>query len=433
MTVSALWDKARGNFNYTEWVLYPFLIFSLAVIYIAAHTLNVFMVLLAVPLIWHLRSIRVYGLVFGLIGALMLWAIMRSGVVELVSQGVPFAKAYAREGEYVHAPPLMILSCFTVILAGYSLTLPQATRVFRFYAWVLLALSVILLLNAVTQFQGLIWILENVVGGRTERAYIKVSNANCVLLMLFWPLVMYARQSGKSVLIVGPLIAIPMVSLFADTNMHLVALIASTIVFWVAAKWPQIWAQKGVLPQRVLAGLMAFGVVIFPVLVWWGHVSGASAKYKHVLPASWEARVEIWTFTLQRALEKPFLGWGYESARLFPDDIQVHPHNMSMQAFMELGIPGLFLLAAIWFAVSWRLDKGPAPADQDEARLRVVALPYALATISTIYVIYTSSYGLWRSWLYSSVALAVFAFILAYRASLTEMRRKSQELSEAGF
>lgn len=433
MNLAATWDKLKVNFSYTEWVMYPFLILSLAVIYVAAHTLNVFIVLLAVPLLWHLKSLRVYGVVFGLVGALMLWAIVRSGVAELVSQGVPFAEAYAREGEYVHAPPLMILCCFTVILAAYSLTLAQSTRVFRFYAWGLLGLSVVLLLNAVMNFQGLIWLLENVFGGRTERAYIKVSNANCVLLMLFWPIVMYARQARKPMLIIGPVVAIPMVAIMADTNMHLIALIVSALTFWIAAKWPQIWAQKGVLPQRALAVLMAFGVVIFPALIWLGQVTGFFTQYKDNLPASWAARVDIWSFSLQKALEKPWFGWGYESARLFPDDIQVHTHNMSMQAFMELGVPGLILLAALWFAVSWRLDKAPVPTAPDEAQLRTLALPYALATIMTVYIVYTTSYGLWRSWLYSAVALAVFAFILARKAALSEMRRHSEEIRAAGF
>jgi len=167
---------------------------------------------------------------------------------------------------------------------------------------------------------------------------------------------------------------------------------------------------------------------------------GLGYSIKAHMPPSWAARIDIWSFTVERCLEKPIWGWGYEAARLFEPDIPEHPHNMSMQAWLELGIPGLVLLALLWGAIFWlmmsrsdglerkkahrdRLTEIGTPGQAVETMgLEERVRPYFIATVTVLFIINSVSYGMWRLWLYCAGALAAALLLLIVRAIKEDIR-----------
>ena len=68
-------------------------------------------------------------------------------------------------------------------------------------------------------------------------------------------------------------------------------------------------------------------------------------------------RLQIWAFVVDRANERPLVGWGLDASRRIPgahiktslgeEWLPRHPHNAILQVWLELGVPGVILLAMI--------------------------------------------------------------------------------------
>jgi O-antigen ligase len=148
----------------------------------------------------------------------------------------------------------------------------------------------------------------------------------------------------------------------------------------------------------VLACLAATAVyfALTPLLFLNGTASAA-------LPAdvgklSWHIRLDIWRFATSQILHRPLFGWGLDSSRNWPDQIPMHPHNASIQLWLETGLVGV-ALAALFFAwLFWRIDKVEAK-DRDAAAVMS-------ATAASYLVIGAISFGVWQEWW---IALGVFA------------------------
>jgi O-antigen ligase len=213
--------------------------------------------------------------------------------------------------------------------------------------------------------------------------------------------------------------------------MQIAGLMASIFVFVVAKYWPRALDQRGMSFARVL-GVGAVGAtLVFPLLVM--TLKSQAGHVMATLPASWAQRFKIWSFTVERCLEKPWFGWGYESARQFDPMIPNHPHSMALQAWLELGIPGLFLLAAFWGLLFWHFKPQPRGDDHevheisalDAPKTQADIYPYLLAAASLYFVINSLSYGLWRSWLYALGAICAMLCIMVYKAVRFDVSRHS--------
>ena len=110
-------------------------------------------------------------------------------------------------------------------------------------------------------------------------------------------------------------------------------------------------------------------------------------------------RLEIWSFAGARNAERPLLGWGLDASRAIPGGtaptdlgvpyLPLHPHNVTLQIWLELGIPGAALLAL--FGVRLWLALGAAAWPR----------PYAAAVVGSLVAAFTvslGSYGLWQEW-----------------------------------
>ena len=129
-------------------------------------------------------------------------------------------------------------------------------------------------------------------------------------------------------------------------------------------------------------------------------------------------RMLIWDFALERAREKPLLGWGMEASRSIPggrdnpspesmarlgvvpegsrawlrnpgvERLSLHPHNGALQIWLELGAVGLLLASLAVLAMLWG------------------AAPVVLGVAASAAVTFLASFGIWQAWWLASQALA---------------------------
>lgn len=153
---------------------------------------------------------------------------------------------------------------------------------------------------------------------------------------------------------------------------------------------------------RYVGGIMLVAIVIGAALlmaVLAIYDAPQLLAYTEMLPASAQHRLVIWDFVMSNAMEKPWLGWGYHVSRYMPiteqDWIQgfhplpLHPHNVILQVFLELGGVGLvFALAGLVGLVYSLGDLSLVPA----------ARAAAYAWYGTVVTVACVGYGAWQMW-----------------------------------
>lgn len=117
---------------------------------------------------------------------------------------------------------------------------------------------------------------------------------------------------------------------------------------------------------------------------------------------------QVWRFAADRAAERPFLGWGFNSSRTLPGGhelmaenaelLPLHPHNAVLQVWLELGVPGLVLLCF----VLWRtfMPTGWQEFNRRELLIRTL-------TVAAVFIAASATFGIWQSWWLSAIALAL--------------------------
>jgi O-antigen ligase len=127
-------------------------------------------------------------------------------------------------------------------------------------------------------------------------------------------------------------------------------------------------------------------------------------------------RLYIWSFVNDFVFERPLYGWGAEASRSLPGGdrpapsggflIQLHPHNGAMQVWVELGLAGALLAAAIVVIVTSRIAALP------ERRHQAVGLGlFATATSFWLF-----SFGIWQAWWLGALVIGACAFAVALKA-----------------
>ncbi|MBS7789639.1 O-antigen ligase family protein [Roseococcus sp. SDR] len=161
-----------------------------------------------------------------------------------------------------------------------------------------------------------------------------------------------------------------------------------------------------------LAGTVAVLVLALPWVL-----GAALPRDVSALPFSAAHRLLIWDFTAERIADRPVLGWGMDSSRAIPGGTErtsqetrtafgltahdahhwfihqqmlpLHPHNMPLQIWLELGAVGAALMALL---------------------LALVALacrnPAACGAFAAALVISLLSYGMWQYWWVAGLMLA---------------------------
>lgn len=272
-------------------------------------------------------------------------------------------------------------------------------------------------------------------------APIEVYNRGATTLAIFlWPALTAVHQRwGKLPAAFVIIVVIAAIGLLLSATAQL-AIIAGAAAYLVAR-----WLPRLVKPS-LAAG--AIGLAALPLMVLSLPPVGQIAASTPTISHSGLHRLVIWRFVSERIAERPLFGWGFDSARAienshrevvvplsrpdaqgrtelrFYELLPLHPHSMSLQIWLEIGMVGVVLI----FAVVW-LGLRPALSEIGAAS---AALAPAFAALAASLVVASLGYGIWQGWWMSSLWLV--AAILALRsrpASAPRMQASREAAAEA--
>lgn len=219
--------------------------------------------------------------------------------------------------------------------------------------------------------------------------------------------------AGGTIIVLAAIIAIQLDSLAA-----VMAIAMGGVAFLIL-----YFAQKNGF--RWLFNSAAAATLFAPALAW--SLNAISPSIVGALPLTAQQRILIWQATLERILEKPFIGHGVNAAptwtetyvsrpdlleKLAPELINhriipSHPHNMALQIWAETGLVGAVLGAAVFVLVGQVL---PAPRDLS---LAIKAAAGGLFGAALSY--FAVSYSVWDESFWASVAIIFSGIIVLQR------------------
>jgi O-antigen ligase len=199
-----------------------------------------------------------------------------------------------------------------------------------------------------------------------------------------------------------------------------VSLAVYGVVFWLGRS--AVKALAVLLPVAFIATPLAVGALDLPArLKEHGMIVGGSVGHRMV----------IWRYVSDKIRLKPVLGWGLYSARLLPDrenradgdphyaDIYavtwfspgakvelmpLHPHNATLQLWLDLGVVGAVLYAALYgLCLLGLLRLEPARA----------SLAGGTGAVVGAFVLGQLSFSVWQSWWLCAQFIAAALYLLA--------------------
>jgi len=172
---------------------------------------------------------------------------------------------------------------------------------------------------------------------------------------------------------------------------------------------------KGQKALKVFATLAVIGVFAFAVAASVMNAHKLVGNVPTVPGAASDIRLYIWDYSAKQALKKPIFGWGLNASRSYPvqesDYVQggrsplpLHPHNNTLQIWLELGVVGLFIFSAFLVLILLRISK-------------TIQDPYMMASCTALFVNYfligQTAYGMWQTWFIGSGILAAIFLKIA--------------------
>ncbi|WP_429912425.1 O-antigen ligase family protein [Glycocaulis sp.] len=249
--------------------------------------------------------------------------------------------------------------------------------------------------------------------GRTDldiRVNTTLSRAATAAIMLAGvAIIMLWTQRSAPLRALAALAGIITTAIALDFGVHAnaVALGAAIIVTALAWRWPTLTLRL------LLAGLAVF--ILAGPLLFIGLLALVSPETGAAMPMSWEWRLEIWRFALERIGEAPLAGHGIGAARAIDgsmelrgyeiDLLPLHAHNAALTIWLETGLVGAALVAAVLAALARAL-----PSAETLTRPVIMMIAFAVTVWSVNVVV---SYGIWQEWHHGALALAIAAAFIA--------------------
>lgn len=245
---------------------------------------------------------------------------------------------------------------------------------------------------------------------RLEFAGLIEKSGVTVVVVTMFPALAALKRLGAPVYAYGLVVAAGLACGLAVSGDAAVLLpIVGGIVWLAYAQWP-----------RLIRAALCFGVpvavVAMPLVPMLTDPVATITAIPH-FGASWFQRMMIWEFAFDHIVQKPWLGWGLDAARVLPGgDAQfhvelvlpwqaqpfvvggglmpLHPHNGPLQLWLELGGVGVVLVAVCL----WRmLSSAIAPRSEDAP----MAALFGAAVVPMLV-----SFGVFQSWWLALVVLA---------------------------
>jgi O-antigen ligase len=233
---------------------------------------------------------------------------------------------------------------------------------------------------------------------RPDLAMVKVSLSTYALALLFWPASLILSRINAPRLILLLIAGTIATSVVCSSDACLVALAAGGLV-WLLVR------HGGRNGGRILVGLVAAPFVLAPLAMLVGVETGFIAWLHKLVPASWDARLNIWTFAADHIQNHPFRGWGLDASRTFGTAIPLHTHNAQLQLWLELGAIGAALAGVFFCWLAYAVVR-ISERSRGEAAM-------AAGSLVAYLVIGALSFGVWQEWWLGLGALTLIACRLA--------------------
>jgi O-antigen ligase len=247
---------------------------------------------------------------------------------------------------------------------------------------------------------------------------------------------------ARGVTFVAPLVFPAAAILFALTGSRLLALAPLALALLASAQFSVATNIVAILfglgagalalwrPRAIIVGLGALflATLLTAPLFALAPADAVLNAESALLPPSWAQRVNLWKEAGDRILDGCFLAgcgadytraWGAEGAMIdvpgspIPlKEAPMHPHNLFLQIWLELGIFGVLTIGV---ALSFALRR---LASVEPQRLAFAAIAGASAAA---YISFMFEASLWQAWRIAVLSLAAFGAALSY--SLNGSRR----------
>lgn len=243
--------------------------------------------------------------------------------------------------------------------------------------------------------------------GQVTRITLAELNLNVNLAMFhIWPgilALMALKNAARTIAMIAFFGLLAAVIAISEHESSQAALVGSSLVVLLAWNW-----RRAVIRALAILWSAAFVLVIPAAL--FAYQSGLHLVTW--LEDSNRARVIIWEYTAEQALDHPWLGVGVKSTSVlasqqrltryrdqpegfaFPRTTGHHAHNIFLHTWYELGAVGAVLLAFAGAAVVMLILFLPASAQ-----------PFAAGTFAAFAVVSSFAWGMWQSWFMCAAAL----------------------------
>lgn len=251
--------------------------------------------------------------------------------------------------------------------------------------------------------------LYYILHGKEASPYIHTSVMNrgvvCTTIFYFLSLLFLKNASNKNTLHLLSLLTFSVLLMLALTQSQ-----AAQLAFLVGATLIFTFPSKQKITFYILWAIITLSLMLTPYIV----IMLSALLEDHTQSTLWlqEAyvghRLEIWNFVIEYALNNPLYGFGIEAAKYVPafehDYVHhktatiLHPHNFSIQIWIEFGAIGASLLSAILLFCFHRIS------NVEDLHIKKILAITLLITL----IIASITYGLWQSWW-----IGTFVYILA--------------------
>lgn len=312
-----------------------------------------------------------------------------------------------------------------ILLQTIGLYAQECRNIGLIMRWLVLGHTIALLLlgmDIMLQPGPLAWL--NNTFSRTPFHFEKLNRGATVIALTLWPCLLGIRQMVPDhrqhrLLAAAMIVATAAVLLSLDSLAAVVSLCIGLTVF-TYAYWVGI-AVRIVLKLSLLATL-----VLMPVAaLFWLDPDRWIALFPD-MPASMQHRLYIWKFVAHQSLEHPFFGWGLKSSKYLPGGwelvhpgmalLPLHPHNMVLQHWLELGMVGLVIMGSCLMGILAAIGRA---GDHFARPVRAVyySVFFAFMAISM------TAYGFWQVWWLCTAVMA--AAVTRYVAGALSAPRAS--------
>lgn len=173
--------------------------------------------------------------------------------------------------------------------------------------------------------------------------------------------------------------------------------------------------QDRVARRRMLAiaGAAVVAIVMVQLVVPSASVVRSFSFTSSDIEGTSSGRTETWDQALREIREEPVLGvgtGGFAEINRF----MVYPHNLFLEAWVELGIAALVLLACFLGHATWRMGRAYVHCSIDD-RVTVATILALFATAFTNAMFSYPLHSNWELWLWAGVGTALAARLLGDR------------------